>query len=347
MGAAADKLVPNDPRVKTGQTIVRGKTYSYMLGEPTNVKTPRHTIVLVHGFPDLGFGWRCQVPFLMGQGFRVLVPDMLGYGGTDAPEEVEAYSLKSLSDDVAHLARQFVGEKGQIVLGGHDWGGALVWRVAMWHPELIAAVFSVCTPYSAPKSKNFSVQAMVSSGVVPQFAYQLQLMGPEVQQHIQGREKLRQFLNAMYGGHGPEGEVGFEPTKGVLFDNLPILRKTTLLSDEELDYYTQQYMLHDAPEMRGPLNWYRSRDATFEEELPLANKEGGVRLEMPALMVTASRDSALPPSMTAGMERHFAKLSRGSVESTHWALTHVPDEVNAILKKWLGEIVNGGLKASL
>lgn len=345
MGAIADKLVPNDPRVKSGTLSARGKTYAYVLGEPAGGKPPRHTIVLVHGFPDLGFGWRCQVPFLIGLGFRVVVPDMLGYGGTDAPREIEAYSLKSLSADVADLARQFVGQDGQIILGGHDWGGALVWRVAMWHPDLISAVFSVCTPYNAPRTKNLTVEAMVSSGKVPNFAYQLQLMGPDVEQRIQGEEKVRQFLNGMYGGFGPNGEVGFKPTEGVLFDNLPLLRRTSLLSDEELDYYTQQYMRREAPQMRGPLNWYRARDPTFEEELPLAGK--GLKLEMPALLVTASRDKALPPSMSAGMERHFTKLAREEVDASHWALTHAADNVNALLKEWLEGVMDDGLKSSL
>lgn len=345
MSAVAAKLVPNDPRVKYATTTVRGKTYAYMLGEPEGGKTPRETIVLVHGFPDLGFGWRCQVPFLVGLGFRVIVPDMLGYGGTDAPQEIAAYSLKNLSDDVADLARQFVGQDGQIILGGHDWGGALVWRVAMWHPDLIGAVFSVCTPYNAPRPQYISVEAMVASGQVPNFAYQLQLKGPDVEARIQGEEKLRQFLNGMYGGFGPDGETGFKATEGVLFDNLPRLGRTALLSDAELDFYVQQYARQAAPQLRGPLNWYRSRAETFEEERPLAEK--GVRLAMPALLVTASRDSALPPSMSAGMEKHFAKLSRGEVDASHWALTHAADEVNGLIGKWIESVLHGGLKPSL
>lgn len=342
---SSNKLVPNDPRVKYGTTVVRGHTYKYMLGEPDNGKPIRHTILLVHGFPDIGFGWRQQVPFLVGLGFRVIVPDMLGYGGTDAPQEIEAYSLKNLSADISELARQFVGEKGQIILGGHDWGGALVWRTAMWHPDLIMAVFSVCTPYNAPRTRFVSVEAMVASGRLPNFTYQLQLKGPDVEARIQGAEKVRQFLNGMYGGFGPNGEVGFTATEGVQFDNLPKLNRTRLLSDEELDHYVQQYMLQPAPQLRGPLNWYRVREVTFQEEVPLA--ERGVKLGMPALLVTASKDAALPPSMSAGMEQHFTNLSRGEVNSSHWALTHAGDEVNALLGKWIEGLLDGGVKASL
>lgn len=338
------KLVPNDPRVKYGSATVRGNTYTYMLGEPESGR-PRHTVFLVHGFPDLGFGWRCQIPLFVSLGYRVIVPNMLGYAGTSAPKEIEAYSLKSLSADIAELARQFVGKDGQIILGGHDWGGALVWRTAMWHPDLIAAVFSVCTPYNAPHSKYISIEDMVHSGKLPNFAYQLQLKGPDVEARLQGEEGVRQFLNAMFGGFGPGGEVGFRVSEGVQFDNLPKLRQTKLLSDEEMDFYVQQFMRQPAPQLRGPLNWYRAREVTFKEELPLAR--AGVKLEMPAFFITATRDKSLPPHMSVGMEKHFKNLSRAEVNSSHWAPTHASGEVNALLAKWIEGVMDRGLKASL
>jgi pimeloyl-ACP methyl ester carboxylesterase len=70
---APDKLVPNDSRVKQETAQIRGKTYKYIVGEPEG--TPLETMVLIHGFPDLGFGWRYQVPHFMSLGFRVIVPD--------------------------------------------------------------------------------------------------------------------------------------------------------------------------------------------------------------------------------------------------------------------------------
>lgn len=68
-----DKLRPNDPRVQSLTANVRGKTYKYILGKPEG--TPRATVLLVHGWPDLGFGWRNQVPYLMSLGLQVIVPD--------------------------------------------------------------------------------------------------------------------------------------------------------------------------------------------------------------------------------------------------------------------------------
>lgn len=340
---APDKLAPSDPRVKTETATIRGKTYKYIVGEPEG--EPKDTIVLVHGFPDLGFGWRYQVPALVSQGFRVIVPDMVGYGGTDAPESLEDYTYKSLAADIKELATKFVGE-GQIILGGHDWGGAVVWRTAMWQPELIKAVFSVCTPFHAPSKQFFPLDKIIASGHLPNFTYQLQFMGKELENEIQGEEKVRQLLNAMYGGRTPNKEPGFDAKKGILLDRLPEIGPNPLLSKEELDFYVEQYSLHGKPEMRGPLNWYRMRELNFRDEKEIAEK-GEHKFNMPALFISATNDPALPPSMSEGMDKYFDNLTRGEVEASHWALWQAAGDVNDKVVKWVSDVSGGKLKAAL
>ncbi|KAF7546880.1 hypothetical protein G7046_g9176 [Stylonectria norvegica] len=340
---ATNKLVPNDPRVQSATAEIRGKTYKYTLSQAE--VSPIATMVLIHGFPDLGFGWRYQVPYFTSLGFRVLVPDMLGYGGTDAPEALEEYTLKSISADIRELVQKVVGP-GQIILGGHDWGGAFVWRMAMWYPEMIQGVFSICTPYNAPSSTFVSLENIIASGNLLNFRYQLQFKGPEVEANIRGEEKVRQFLNGMYGGAGPNREKGFTAEEGILLDNLSLLKRTKLLSEDELSYYTQQYLLQKDPQLRGPLNWYRTRELNFQDELPLTEK-GTYKLKMPALFITATEDTALPPSMSLGMEQRFDNLTRGEVQSSHWALWQASDEVNRQVAKWADVVLNGSLKPAL
>jgi len=331
------RLVPNDPRVQYESTSIRGYKYAYIRGEPTTDAAPKGTVVLVHGFPDLSFGWRHQIPFLMSRGYRVIVPDMLGYGRSDAPADLEEYTFKKLSGDINELARKFVGPDGQIILGGHDWGGAVVWRTAMWYPELVKAVFSVCTPYHHPTQGEFhSLQTIVDAGHLRNFAYQLQFEGPEVETRCQGREKVKQFLNSMHGGFGPQREVGFRTEQGILFENLPKLKRSALLSEEELDHYADQYCLHPAPELHAPLNYYRTRKPNYDDDRVLAEK--GVKIDMPALFITALRDSALPPRMSEGMEQYCPQLTRGEVDASHWALTQTGDDVNRQIGDWLSKL---------
>lgn len=338
---APDKLAPNDSRVEHHTAVVRSKTYHYVLATPAGAP-PSATVLLIHGFPDIGFGWRYQVPELLSLNLRVIVPDMLGYGRTDAPEPLAAYSLKSVAADMAALAALVVGAGQQVILGGHDWGGFLIWRIALWHPELVRAVFSVCTPYTPPPQGWVPDDQFVK--MLPNFRYQLQFAGPDVEAHIVGKEKLRQLLNGLYGGKGPNGEVGFSTEKGVLLENLGKLGPTALLSSEELDFYVEEFNRHG---LRGPLNWYRTRAINYEEERALV-KAGRTRFGMPSMVIMASRDRALPPAMARTMDQYFDRLVHKEVDAPHWALWEKPEVVNGYIREFVTSVLeNGGTKSSL
>src|SRR5215472_1915120 len=89
-------------------------------------------VVLLHGFPDSGRLWRHQVPALADAGFQVIVPDLRGYGRSDKPEPVDAYSIPVLAGDVMAILAQMGIGKAHVV--GHDWGAALAWAIASFAP---------------------------------------------------------------------------------------------------------------------------------------------------------------------------------------------------------------------
>ena len=105
-------------------------------------------------------------------------------------------------------------------------------------------MFSICTPYTAP-SKNFApLEEIVQTGKLPNFGYQLQLASGQLEDAIQSREQIKQFLNALYGGKTSSGEVGFDVRRGVNLDILPRLNHTSLVGKEMLDLYADQYAKH-------------------------------------------------------------------------------------------------------
>ena len=103
-------------------------------------------VVLLHGFPDSGRLWRHQVTALAEAGFQVIVPDLRGYGLSDKPAEVEAYSLPLLAGDVMAVLADAGAERAHVV--GHDWGAALAWAIASLAPGSVdhLAVLSVGHP---------------------------------------------------------------------------------------------------------------------------------------------------------------------------------------------------------
>ncbi|CCC10586.1 hypothetical protein SMACR_06471 [Sordaria macrospora] len=373
------KLVPNDPRVLSKTTTINGKKYHYLISAPppltgggdapparANLESPsstidaasqpRGTVLLVHGWPDLSFGWRYQVPFLLSLGLRVIVPDLPGFGRSDSPQELTAYSYKNVTRDLLELVlsevpggKKQIEKEGGIIVGGHDWGGAVAWRFALWYPELTRAVLSVCTPFWAPQAGGFVPLKQMVDTVLPNFRYQLQLSGPEFEAQVKGKEKIRQFLNGVYGGKGPNGEPVFTTEKGCLFENLPKMGKTPLLDDREMEYYVKEVAGNDKGSMRGGVNWYRTTQVNYEEERELLKqlekrgksaKTGEKIVEPPALFIQATRDTALPPAMSEGMERYFEKkLMKREVDATHWALWEQPVKVNQAIAEFLGGVL--------
>ncbi|KAF1357310.1 alpha/beta-hydrolase [Lizonia empirigonia] len=318
-----------DERVQHKTAVLNGCTYHYLYAVPASGKWT-HTVFLIHGWPDLSLGWRYQIPLLMNLGFRVVAPDMMGYGGTDAPKvppnPINLYGLKRASDDIAALAKEV--NAPQIILGGHDWGGFVVWRAAQWHPQLITHIFSVCTPYTAPSEKYFSTEQLVK-GSLPQFAYQLHLASGEVEKSVKDEQSIRQFLRGMYGARGPNGELAFDPEKGVVAENLPKVGESRVLNGEVLEYYVKQYSRHG---IHPTLNWYRQRRTNWEEDQGLLDKKV---IQQPVLFIQATYDSVLKPEMSKSMDALIPRLTRGEVAATHWALTQKPEDVNALLRQWL------------
>ena len=114
-----------------------------------------------------------------------------------------------------------------------------MYRVALWYPELVSQLFVVCTPYRPPSKKPIDLEAIVKTKL-PNFAYQIQLASGEVEMHIQTKEQIKQFLCALFGGRTPEGKLGFDVRKGILFENLHGLSSAPLLNGAMLDYYAEQ-----------------------------------------------------------------------------------------------------------
>ncbi|THH19891.1 hypothetical protein EW146_g1339 [Bondarzewia mesenterica] len=214
------------------------------------------TIVCVHGFPDLWYGWRYQIGPWVKRGYRVIAPDMLGYGGTEKPAAAEEYSMKKLCDDLAALL-DLVGVQ-RVILIGHDWGSYTAGRFALWHPGRLLALAMLSVPYVPPTPEYISLEEIVKR--VPNFGYQLYFANDESTSEIESN--LDRFLRLMYGRVRPskpfvqvgnlreyllEGEEG-TPTKKVH------------VSDEELGYYVSKLK-----SMQGPLSYYRTTKVRYEE----------------------------------------------------------------------------------
>ncbi len=101
-------------------------------------------VLLCHGWPELSYSWRHQIPALASAGYRVVAPDMRGFGRTTAPADIDAYSIFDMTGDMVALVTA-LGER-QAVIVGHDWGAPVAWHAAMFRPDIFRAVVGLSVP---------------------------------------------------------------------------------------------------------------------------------------------------------------------------------------------------------
>ena len=130
-----------------GQTIAVGDLKFNVVVEG---KGP--AVMLLHGFPDSAFLWRNQIPVLVDAGYRVIVPDLRGFGDSDAPVGKKHYTIDTIVQDVEAVMDQ-TGTKS-CCLVGHDWGAIIGWAFAISHPERVERYVAVSVGHPRAFSKS-------------------------------------------------------------------------------------------------------------------------------------------------------------------------------------------------
>jgi pimeloyl-ACP methyl ester carboxylesterase len=293
-------------------------------------------VVLCHGFPELAYSWRHQLPALAEAGFRAIAPDQRGYGASDKPEAIADYDIHHLCSDMAGLLDALDIEKA--VFCGHDWGGFVVWAMPILYPERTAGVIGVNTPYlpRAPEPPTTVMRKMV--GGVDEKMYILWFQQPGVADPMLAANTRAVFEKLMRGGVDPTAAVAaFAGRKPEGFEMNPFLRIREInpvgelvMTDAELEVFIETFQRTG---FTGGVNWYRNFDRNWET----APEIGAEKIEVPSLMVTAEWDPVLRPEMAAGMPVLVADLETVMIEKCgHWTQQEKPDELNRILLDWLG-----------
>ncbi|KAI5893700.1 alpha/beta-hydrolase [Schizophyllum commune H4-8] len=197
-----------------------GRTYHFVDELPPDYEHGRTPVLLcIHGFPDLWYGWRNQIKPWRDAGYRVVVPDMLGYGGTDKPHDAAEYTTKKLCNDLAALLDLLDVRKAVFI--GHDWGAYVVGRFALWHPQRLLALVIISVPYMPRPPAYVSLDEMIKK--FPNWAYQGYLNSPQSMDFIEAREQ-RYYVQEF--SKGMRGPTNYYRTTKLRFDeeqaaNLP------------------------------------------------------------------------------------------------------------------------------
>lgn len=296
-------------------------------------------VLMVHGFPESWYSWRRQMKPIADAGFTACAIDVRGYGGSDKPHPVEAYTMKEIAADVAGVIEALSPGEPAVIIG-HDWGAPVVWNTAVMHRDKVRAVAGLSVPYFGlpPASLDDVIKAMYTDQ--GKFFYQAYFKDEGVAEaafEADVRGSLRKLYYAGCGDSrgywgGPEKKAG-----DALLDGLPDPDPfPAWLTPEDIEYFVSEFT---ASGFRGPLNRYRNHTPDWRH---LSTIEDRI-IRQPSLFIVGENDLVLKMfggSPEVAFERMAANAAdhRGShliPKIGHWTQQEAPEETNRLLLDWL------------
>jgi len=295
-------------------------------------------IVLCHGFPESWYSWRHQLAALAAAGFHAVAPDMRGYGQSDKPDAIDAYTLMHLVGDMVGLLDALGAE--QAVIAGHDWGAPVAWHAALLRPDRFRAVIGLSVPYRRQPPVAPTTRMPQSDDAI---FYQLYFQKPGVAEAELERDVRDSIVKVLFAASGEMphgGDAGFEmiPRDGGFLGHAP--KPDALppwLTEADVDFYAGEFARSG---FRGGLNWYRNIDRNQQLLGPFA----GVKVTVPALFIAGDRDPVLRfPNMDkviANLTKDVPQL-RGKIilpGCGHWTQQERASEVNAAMIDFIRQL---------
>ncbi|MEM8919163.1 MAG: alpha/beta hydrolase [Pseudomonadota bacterium] len=254
----------------------------------------------LHGFPELHYSWRFQMPLLVDMGYRVWAPNLRGYGGTSKPEGIRAYALDHLCADIAALI-DASGVK-EVTLFAHDWGAIIAWAFAIQkiRPLVRLVIMNVPHPMVGRREIRHWRQLRRSWYV---FFFQIPWLPEKLLSRKDG-----------------------EPIKGA-FSKMAC--DQTNFSEEVLSVYAKAAMRPGS--LNAMINYYRAL-LRHQDAIDI----GDGKVDIPTLMIWGEEDTALNIHCTEGTEEWVSDFTLRRLPGvSHWVQQEAPEKVNTILREWL------------
>jgi pimeloyl-ACP methyl ester carboxylesterase len=270
-------------------------------------------VVLCHGFPELAFSWRHQIPALAAAGYRVLAPDMRGYGESSAPAAIEDYDILSLCGDLAGLLDALGEQQASFV--GHDWGANVAWWMAAIHPERVSAVAGLSVPF-VPRAPAAPIPIMRRH--LGEDFYIVWFQQPGVADEALGSDVRRTLTTSRQWTSQWAEQEGAES------------KRANWLTESELQVYVDAF---ERTGFTGGLNWYRNIDRNWELTAPYGER----RIEQPSMFLTGELDPVRSFMPAEAMSGWVTGLRAEIVVpgAGHWVQQQAPEIVNEALLDFL------------
>ncbi|MGD9987551.1 alpha/beta fold hydrolase [Pseudonocardia sp.] len=281
-------------------------------------KNAGKAVVLCHGWPDLAYTWRHQVPALVAAGYHVIAPNQRGYGNSSRPAEVTAYDVAQLAGDLVALLDHYGYADATFV--GHDWGAMVVWSLALLHPARVRTLACLSLPYPA-RGETPWIELM--EAVLGEDHYFVHFnRRPGVADAVFDADPAR-FLRNLY----RKNEPAAQPQPGMVMIDLAraqVPLGEPLMSEGDLGVYVAAF---ERSGFTGGINWYRNLDRDWHL---LGDVDPVIR--RPALMIYGARDTV---ARAENLADFVPGIEETLLDSGHWIQQERPAETNRVILDWL------------
>ncbi|MCW2931569.1 MAG: uncharacterized protein JWM19_2531 [Actinomycetia bacterium] len=334
--------MPEEATVRRQSFTIGENTTSYLDGGRPDAPL----LVFVHGWPALGSTWRHQLAYFATHGFRVVAPDMRGYGLSTVYGDRSQYRQELIVADMIALI-DHLGRQGAVWIG-HDWGTPTVWNIAAHFPARCAAVATLAVPFGRLERGLEALLAAVDRRRYPVDSYPYGQFDYMVfyEQHPDRATSVfdanpAASVKALFRGGSPT--VHTHPARTALITrdggwfggaseapDYPL--DTAVLAERDQAELTEALARNG---FGGPTSYYLNHEANAAYA---GAAENGGRLEMPVLFIGAAYDPVADltgPAMLQPMRQSCTDLVETTVPAGHWLQLEAAAQVNEILHTWL------------
>ena len=304
-------------------------------------------ILFLHGWPATGITWKFQVDIFAGLGFRVVAPDMPGYGRSTARRVVEDYCQEALVEGMLALLAD-TGRDAAIWVG-HDWGAGVASSVASQHPGTVKALVTLCVPYHTIELGWDGFLPLVNRDLYPVDKYEFGQWDYMKNWEVKFDETVEWFER------NPAGICSAVLQKS----SAPVTRFSDFATVQEEGWFGGLLSPPSVDQMGPPLlpehefntfvkdmqrtgfwpgsAYYMNhkKNAVYNSKVP----DGG-RLKQPVLFMHSAWDTVCDTKtsvLATPMRLLCRNLTEVIVETGHWIQIEKPEEVNAALARFIIE----------
>lgn len=263
-------------------------------------------ILFLHGFPAFWAVWQRQLE-QFGDDFYAIAVDGRGVNRSSKPTDLSAYKIEYLAADVAQLIRYLCLD--EVILVGHDWGGALAWEVAKRYPQLLSHLIVANAP--PLDALLFALATMDAQREASEYINRLKAPTAEARLSANGCELL------WASSFGP-------------------LVATDIYGEEERTLYQQCWQRPGS--LTGFLNWYRANVPDFDEiDAKTYQPQPQNQIVTPTLLLWGEHERAFIRPLLNLIPQYAPNMQLEIVpNANHWLFLEQPDVAYRLVREFVG-----------